>query len=76
MLTEQEFFDEDAWDNWKGSNEELQNLYEMERERLWKAFNKIFANKLYGVSESTKSYLFEDFKHQYFANRMRDKEDT
>ncbi|MDR0300663.1 MAG: hypothetical protein LBI13_11395 [Streptococcaceae bacterium] len=72
MLTEQEFFDQEAWDDWDSSDDELENLYKASREAVWKAFNALYLNKLQGVSEMTKSYLFEDFKRQYFANQARD----
>ncbi|GAB2027356.1 hypothetical protein OfM2_12590 [Lactovum odontotermitis] len=72
MLTEQEFFDDEAWDDWEATDDELAELYEQAREKVWAAFNAMYADKLHGVSESTKSYLFEDFKRQYFANQARD----
>lgn len=72
MLTEQEFFDDGAWDDWEATDDELGLLYEQDRESVWAAFNELYSGKLKGVSQTTKSYLFEDFKRQYFANRARD----
>ncbi|MDR2977579.1 MAG: hypothetical protein LBV19_09885 [Streptococcaceae bacterium] len=71
MLTEQEFFDDEAWDDWDVPDDELERLYEQEREKVWATFNSIYAGKLHGVSASTKSYLFEEFKRQYFANQAK-----
>jgi aspartate/methionine/tyrosine aminotransferase len=73
MMTEQDFFDEEAWEDWDASYEELNQLYEAHRDAVWEAFNALYMGKLYQVSETTKSYLFADFKRQYFANLNRDK---
>ena len=72
MITEQEFFDDDAWDDWDAGVEEVTALYDSQRDEVWQAFNEMYAGKLYQVSATTKSYLFEDFKRQYFANQYRD----
>ncbi|AYG01343.1 hypothetical protein [Lactococcus allomyrinae] len=74
MITEQEFFDDEAWDDWDATDEEVENLYEINREVVWQAFNALCEGKLAGVSQATKSYLFEDFKRQYFANKFRDEQ--
>ncbi len=74
MTTEQEFFDDEAWEDWGATNEELETLYESQREAVWQAFNETYKGKLYQVSQTTKSYLFEEFKRQYFANQYRDEQ--
>lgn len=72
MITEQDFFDQEAWEDWEASDDALENLYESQHDEVWAAFNALYLNKLYQVSETTKSYLFQDFKRQYFANLARD----
>lgn len=72
MTTEQDYFDDAAWENWEVSDDELDALYERQRVAVWQAFNETYKGKLYQVSQTTKSYLFEEFKRQYFANQHRD----
>ena len=72
MITEQDFFDDEAWNDWDASIDELEMLYDSQHDAVWQAFNELYKGNLYQVSETTKSYLFADFKRQYFAYQHRD----